>query len=113
MYYPRYGGIFIGKELQTLNGQNKLALWAERISECRNSGQNAGLSRILCKRSPRVQTAETGMSRQRSDKCRLFSTITPTVPDVKGGEAGLQSDLIQKGKLRLKQKEDSREPLVV
>lgn len=28
------------KDLQTLNGQNKLALWAGRISECRNSGQN-------------------------------------------------------------------------
>ncbi len=25
-------------ELQQLNGQNKVALWAERISECRNSG---------------------------------------------------------------------------
>ena len=30
----------MGRELQTLNGQNKLALWAERISECRNSSQN-------------------------------------------------------------------------
>ena len=28
----------MGRELQTLNGQNKLALWAERISACRNSG---------------------------------------------------------------------------
>lgn len=26
-------------ELQTRNGQNKLALWAGRISACRNSGQ--------------------------------------------------------------------------
>ena len=34
------GVFFMGKELQTLNGQNKLALWAGRISECRNSGQN-------------------------------------------------------------------------
>lgn len=25
-------------ELQQLNGQNKVALWAERSSECRNSG---------------------------------------------------------------------------
>ena len=31
---------FMGKDLQTLNGQNKLALWEGRISECRNSGQN-------------------------------------------------------------------------
>ena len=30
----------MGKDLQTLNSQNKLALWAGRISECRNSGQN-------------------------------------------------------------------------
>ena len=27
-------------ELQQLKGQNKLAVWAERISECRNSGLN-------------------------------------------------------------------------
>ena len=32
------GVFFMSKDLQTLNGQNKLALWAERISECRNSG---------------------------------------------------------------------------
>ena len=34
------GVFFMGKDLQTLNGQNKLALWAGRITECRNSGQN-------------------------------------------------------------------------
>lgn len=34
------GVFFMGKDLQTLNGQTKLALWAGRISECRNSGQN-------------------------------------------------------------------------
>ena len=28
----------MSKDLQTLNGQNKLALWAGRISECRDSG---------------------------------------------------------------------------
>ena len=32
------GVFFMNKDLQTLNGQNKLALWAERISECRSSG---------------------------------------------------------------------------
>ena len=30
----------MGKDLQTRNGQNKLAIWAGRISKCRNSGQN-------------------------------------------------------------------------
>ena len=34
------GVFFMGKDLQTLNSQNKLALWAGRISECRSSGQN-------------------------------------------------------------------------
>lgn len=29
----------MGRELQTMNQQNKLALWAERISACRDSGQ--------------------------------------------------------------------------
>ena len=28
------------KDLQTLNNQNKLAMWANRISACRSSGQN-------------------------------------------------------------------------
>ena len=36
---PEIWGYFLmSKDLQTLNGQNKLALWAERISECRSSG---------------------------------------------------------------------------
>ena len=30
----------MSRELQTRNSQNKLALWAERISKCRSSGQN-------------------------------------------------------------------------
>ena len=30
----------MNRELQTRNTQNKLALWAERVSECRSSGQN-------------------------------------------------------------------------
>ena len=30
----------MSRELQTMNQQNKLALWAGRISECRSSGQN-------------------------------------------------------------------------
>ena len=30
----------MSRELQTINQQNKLALWAGRIKECRNSGRN-------------------------------------------------------------------------
>ena len=40
------GVFFMRKDLQTLNGQNKLALWAGRISECRSSGQNV---KVWCK----------------------------------------------------------------
>ena len=36
----------MGRELQTMNQQNKLALWAGRISECRSSGQNI---KVWCK----------------------------------------------------------------
>lgn len=40
------GVFFVSRELRTLNQQNKLALWAGRISECRNSGQNV---KVWCK----------------------------------------------------------------
>ena len=36
----------MSRELQTMNQQNKLALWAGRITECRNSGQNI---KVWCK----------------------------------------------------------------
>ena len=39
---------FMSTELQHLNGQNKLTLWAKRVSECRNSGQTV---KIWCKES--------------------------------------------------------------
>lgn len=37
-YTIQYGGISMSRDLQVMNGQNKLALWAERVSACRNSG---------------------------------------------------------------------------
>lgn len=36
----------MSKDIQTLNSQNKLHLWAERISACRSSGQNV---KVWCK----------------------------------------------------------------
>ena len=36
---PGYGGVCVERNLQTLNQEKKLAVWAERISACRNSGQ--------------------------------------------------------------------------
>ena len=40
------GVFFVSRELQTMNQQSKLALWAGRISECRSSGQNV---KVWCK----------------------------------------------------------------
>ena len=40
------GVFFMSRELQAMNQQNKLALWAGRISECRSSGQNI---KVWCK----------------------------------------------------------------
>ena len=40
------GVFFVSRELQTMNQQNKLALWAGRISECRSNGQNV---KVWCK----------------------------------------------------------------
>ena len=46
-YTIRDTGVFlVCRELQTMNQQNKLALWAGRISECRSSGQNV---KVWCK----------------------------------------------------------------
>lgn len=44
----------MNRELQTMNSQNKLALWAERISECRSSGQNVkpGARQTACVSRP-------------------------------------------------------------
>ena len=39
VYTIRDAGGSMGRDLQTLNGQNKLALWAGQILECRSSGQ--------------------------------------------------------------------------
>ncbi len=38
--YPRDGGESMAQNLQALNTQNKMAEWAARISERRNSGQS-------------------------------------------------------------------------
>lgn len=43
---PTYGGIFMDSEFQTMNGQNKLTLWAEHVSVCRSSDLSV---RVWCK----------------------------------------------------------------
>ncbi len=72
----------MSKEIQTLNGQNKLALWAERISECRNSGQNV---KAWCKENGICEQTyyrwqrrllEMGKAQQENH----FAEVTPVQP---------------------------------
>ena len=49
----------MSKDLQTLNGQNKLAVWAGRISECRSSGQKVKVwcrENGICEQTVSVKT---------------------------------------------------------
>lgn len=89
LYYPGYGGIFMSKDLQTLNGQNKLALWAGRISECRNSGQKV---KVWCKENGiceqtyyRWQKRLFEMSKAQQEV--PFAEVTPVQPARTGNVA--------------------------
>ena len=66
----------MSKDLQTINSQNKLALWAGRISECRSSGQKV---KVWCK--------ENGVCEQTYYKWqrRLFE-MTQTQQDIQFAE---------------------------
>ena len=79
----------MNKDLQTLNGQNRLALWAGRISECRSSGQ-----------SVKVWCAENGICEQTYYKWQRrlfemaqaqqevqFAEVTPVLPVTCGNVA--------------------------
>ena len=79
----------MGRELQTLNGQNKLALWAERISECRNSGQNVktwckenGFCEQTCYKWQR-RLFEIAQAQQKAS----FAEVTPVQPVRSGSVA--------------------------
>ena len=37
----------MGRELQTMNQQNKLTLWAERVSACRDSQHGAAAAEVM------------------------------------------------------------------
>ena len=76
------GVFFMSRELQAMNQQNKLALWAGRISECRNSGKAV---KTWCR--------ENGIGEQTYYKCQRrlfemaqaqqevqFAEVTPTQP---------------------------------
>ena len=69
----------MARELQTLNEQNKLALWAERVNACRSSGRTV---KDWCKESGiceqtyyRWQKRLFEMAREQRE--RRFAEITP------------------------------------
>jgi hypothetical protein len=56
--HPAHMGVFfMGSQLQAMNGQNKLALWAERVSACRSSDLSV---RDWCKEIISVSQPITG-----------------------------------------------------
>ncbi len=70
----------MGSELQKINGQNKLALWAERVSACRSSGLSV---RDWCKENDiceqtyyRCQRKLYGIAKAQQEQPR-FAGITP------------------------------------
>lgn len=79
----------MARELQTLNGQKKLALWAERVNACRSSGQTV---KDWCKESGireqtyyRWQKRLFEMARQQQEG--RFAEITPERVDHVDGVA--------------------------
>ena len=78
------GVFFMGSELQTVNGQNKLAPWAERVSACRSSDQSV---RDWCKANGiceqtfyRWQKKLYGLAKaQQNGPC--FAEVTPVCRD--------------------------------
>lgn len=76
----------MGNELQTMNGQNKLALWAERVSVCRSSDQSV---RDWCKANGiceqtfyRWQRKLYGIAKaQQNGPC--FAEVTPVCRDAR------------------------------
>ena len=79
----------MGRELQTLNGQNKLALWAERISECRNSGQNV---KTWCKENGICEQTYYKWQRRLFEIAQAqqkvsFAVVTPVQPVRSGSVA--------------------------
>ena len=99
-YCPGYGGIVMKQGLQTLNGQNKLALWAERISACRSSGQSVKAwcreNRICEPTYYKWQRRLFGMAQAQQPQ---FAEVTPAAPIYSKGVAvtvritGVEADI--------------------
>ena len=72
----------MSKDLQTLNSQNKLALWAGRISECRNSGLSV---KAWCKENGICEQTYYKWQRRLFEMAKVqqevqFAEVTPIRP---------------------------------
>ena len=72
----------MSKDLQTLNGQNKLALWAGRISECRGSGMAV---KTWCRENGVCEQTYYKWQRRLFEMAQVqqevqFAEVTPTQP---------------------------------
>ena len=72
----------MSKDLQTLNSQNKLALWADRISECRNSGLSV---KAWCKENGICEQTYYKWQRRLFEMAKVqqevqFAEVTPIRP---------------------------------
>lgn len=91
----------MGKNLQTINGQNKLALWAGRISECRSSGQKVKTwcqGNGICEQTYyKWQKRLYEMSTAQHEVC--FAEVTPVRPTLSSNVAvtvrisGMEADI--------------------
>ena len=76
-------------DLQTMNQQNKLALWAGRISEGRNSGQNV---KVWCKENGICEQTYYRWQKRLFEMAKLqqevqFAEVTPVQPIRSGNVA--------------------------
>ncbi len=95
------GVFFVSRELQTRTTQNKLALWAGRISECRNSGQNV---KVWCKENGICEQTYYRWQKRLFEMAKAqqkiqFAEVTPVQP-VRSGNiavtvriAGAEADI--------------------
>ena len=91
----------MSRELQTRNTQNKLTLWAGRISECRNSGQKV---KVWCRENGIYEQTYYKWQRRLFEMAQaqqevLFAEVTP-VKEVRSGNvtvtvrmAGAEADI--------------------
>ena len=81
----------MSRDLQTVNEQNKLALWAERVSSCRNSGlrvkdwrrENGVNEQIYYKWQKKLFT--TAQTQQESRFTEVTPVRTSTEADIHSG----------------------------